>query len=78
MQITSLRFLKFIHKRHTPSKNQVLSEERARAVANYLSSKGVAAERITSIGYGDTRPLIREPDGTPNPKNRRVAFLIQE
>ena len=60
------------------SKNQILSEERAQAVANYLSAKGIAAARVSAVGYGDTRPLVREPDGVLNPKNRRVAFLIQE
>lgn len=60
------------------AKNMILSKERAQTVAAYLIKKGIAAGRITAIGYGDTRPLIREPEGVANPKNRRVAFLIEE
>lgn len=60
------------------AKNMVLSKERAQTVAAYLVKKGIAASRITALGYGDTRPLFREPEGVANPKNRRVAFLIEE
>ena len=60
------------------AKNLELSEQRAQTVAHYLTEKGVAATRITAKGYGDTRPLVREPEGTPNAKNRRVEFTIQE
>jgi OOP family OmpA-OmpF porin len=56
-------------------KNQELSETRARAVASYLVKKGVAAERITATGYGDTRPLV--PQGN-DVRNRRVEFIIRE
>jgi len=56
------------------AKNLILSKERARVVADYLASKGVAAERIKSEGYGDTRPLQTIASG--NVKNRRVEFKI--
>ena len=49
-------------------KNQVLSEQRAEAVKAYLVKAGVAAARIATIGYGDTRPLYASPDI----RNRRV------
>jgi outer membrane protein OmpA-like peptidoglycan-associated protein len=51
-----------------PDKNQVLSEHRAEAVKDYLVKAGIAAERISTIGYGDTRPLYPSPDV----RNRRV------
>ncbi|MBC7775914.1 MAG: OmpA family protein [Phycisphaerae bacterium] len=60
------------------AKNLLLSEQRAQTVAIYLTQKGIAAQRITTKGYGDTRPLVREQAGVPNEKNRRVEFLIQE
>jgi len=47
-------------------------------VASYLIQKGIAAQRILTKGYGDTRPLVRQADGVPNEKNRRVEFLILE
>lgn len=60
------------------AKNLELSQERAQTVANYLTKKGVAATRITATGYGDTRPLIKEPENKPNEKNRRVEFTIRD
>jgi len=60
------------------AKNLLLSEQRAQTVASYLTQKGIATQRIATKGYGDTRPLVRERDGVPNEKNRRVEFLIQE
>lgn len=60
------------------AKNQLLSEQRAQTVATYLTQKGVVSHRISVKGYGDTRPLVRETDGIPNARNRRVEFLIQE
>ena len=60
------------------AKNMKLSQERAQTVADYLVAKGIQASRIRAQGYGDTRPLVREAPGVANPKNRRVAFVIQE
>ncbi|MFD1875465.1 OmpA family protein [Hymenobacter bucti] len=51
-----------------PGKNQVLSEQRAAAVKAYLVKAGVAAARLETIGYGDSRPLYPSPDV----RNRRV------
>lgn len=51
-----------------PQKNLVLSEQRAEAVKNYLVKAGIEAQRLTTIGYGDTRPLYPSPDA----RNRRV------
>jgi outer membrane protein OmpA-like peptidoglycan-associated protein len=56
-------------------KNLELSQRRARAVRDYLVGKGVATDRITAIGYGDTRPLVKSDKG--NEQNRRVVFLIE-
>jgi len=41
--------------------NQKLSERRARSVRNYLIEQGVAADRLKTIGYGETRPAEYEP-----------------
>lgn len=50
------------------TKNQQLSEQRAEAVKAYLVQAGVAAERLSTVGYGDARPLYPAPDA----RNRRV------
>ena len=51
-----------------PDKNQVLSEQRAGAVKDFLVQAGIAAERLSTVGYGDTRPRYPSPDM----RNRRV------
>jgi outer membrane protein OmpA-like peptidoglycan-associated protein len=58
-----------------PEQNLKLSQNRANKVAEYLKTKGVAATRITAIGYGDTRPLKDKSKDVA--QNRRVAFIIQ-
>src|SRR5690606_4992878 len=71
---------------HTDSKgtdayNQALSERRARAVYDYLTSNGVDASRLVGpIGYGESRPIApnTNSDGSDNPegraKNRRTEL----
>lgn len=56
--------------------NQVLSENRAKAVYAYLVSHGIAATRLSYKGYGDTKPLY--PNDTPEHKqmNRRTELKI--
>lgn len=72
---------------HTDSKgsddyNYTLSDNRARSVREYILSKGIAAKRIISQGYGETKPVAdnANPDGSDNPDgrqlNRRVEFKI--
>ncbi len=58
--------------------NQKLSQARADAVKKYLTDKGVEATRVTSKGYGMTKPIAsnKTPDGRQ--KNRRVEFTIVE
>lgn len=63
---------------HTDSKgseqyNQGLSERRAEAAAQYLTSRGVAANQIVEVvGYGETRPVApnTHEDGSDNPQGR--------
>ncbi len=56
--------------------NLKLSQERADVVREYLISKGVAAERIQSKGYGETRPVATNLTAAGRQENRRVEFLI--
>jgi outer membrane protein OmpA-like peptidoglycan-associated protein len=58
--------------------NQKLSQERADNVKDYLVSKGIAAERITTIGYGSTRPLVKGASEKANVQNRRVEINIDK
>jgi len=65
------------------SKNQKLSQDRAKSVVTYLVSKGVDAKRLTSKGFGSKQPLVPTADGEEETdeaaaKNRRVEFVILE
>ena len=55
--------------------NQRLSERRASAVLAYLVARGVARDRLASVGYGEYRPLTEYPaeDG----RQRRVEIVRQ-
>ena len=56
--------------------NQRLSEQRAQAVANYLTSRGVDSSRIRWMGFGETRPKVSTGDNVNEPLNRRVEIKI--
>ncbi|ALE17915.1 Outer membrane protein A precursor [Altererythrobacter epoxidivorans] len=56
--------------------NQQLSEQRARAVANYLISRGVASSRIRWQGFGETQLRIQTGDNVNEPLNRRVEIKV--
>lgn len=54
--------------------NQRLSERRADAVADYLESKGVARNRMSVEGFGETKLAVPTPDNTPEQANRRTEI----
>ncbi|MBQ7189151.1 MAG: OmpA family protein [Kiritimatiellae bacterium] len=57
--------------------NQNLSERRAKAVADYLIQRGAKADKVTSKGYGFTRPKVQPDLINGNPENRRVEIYIR-
>lgn len=59
-----------------PEDNLKLSEERAKAVRDYLLKKGIAPDRITAKGYGDTRPVAYNTDEAGRSKNRRTQLKV--
>ncbi|MBI3512222.1 MAG: PD40 domain-containing protein [Bacteroidetes bacterium] len=56
--------------------NQLLSENRAKAVYNYLVSQGIDASRMTYKGYGDTKPKVKNDSNEHRQMNRRVEMMI--
>ena len=56
--------------------NQKLSEKRAQTIVNYLTSKGIAAERLSAVGYGEAQPLASNETAEGRAQNRRVEFQI--
>lgn len=57
--------------------NLKLSEERAKAVVDYLIQKGISGSRLTFQGFGGTRPFSNEETAEAHARNRRVAFIIK-
>lgn len=58
-----------------PTANLALSEQRALAVRTYLvATHGVAASRLTAVGFGDTRPVADNGTDEGRAKNRRVEL----
>lgn len=55
-----------------PKANQALSEKRAKAVREYLISKGVEGGRIEAVGYGDQRPIDGNETESGRQENRRI------
>ena len=56
--------------------NQTLSENRARAVADYLSMQGVNKVRMATLGYGETQPIADNGTESGRAANRRVEIRI--
>jgi OOP family OmpA-OmpF porin len=72
-------YIRLLIEGHTDSRaskehNQTLSENRAKAVMEYLVNKGINAGRLTTVGYGLSRPIA--PNTTPEgmAKNRRAEL----
>lgn len=60
----------------TPQLNQTLSENRARTVADFLTTQGVNAARLRSRGFGETMPVATNDTPEGRAKNRRVEIRI--
>ena len=56
--------------------NQSLSERRAQSVASYLSSKGLNAKRIITVGAGPSHPIASNDTADGRAQNRRVELTI--
>jgi outer membrane protein OmpA-like peptidoglycan-associated protein len=56
--------------------NQVLSENRAKAVVDYILNKGISKDRLSYKGYGSSKPIADNNIDEGKAKNRRVEFKI--
>ncbi len=54
--------------------NQVLSEERARSVVEYMVSAGIDPQRLQAVGKGESEPIAPNSDPAGRAVNRRVEF----
>ena len=60
------------------SDNLTLSNNRANAVMNYLLGKGIAKDRLSAKGYGETKFIATNDTDEGKQLNRRVEFVILE
>jgi OOP family OmpA-OmpF porin len=56
--------------------NQKLSEDRAAAVRTYLTDNGIASDRLTSVGYGESKPIDSNKTKKGKANNRRVEVKL--
>jgi outer membrane protein OmpA-like peptidoglycan-associated protein len=57
--------------------NQALSERRAQSVAQYLESHGVNAQRVMTVGAGETHPIASNDTAEGRQANRRVELSLE-
>jgi len=57
--------------------NLALSERRAAAVREALASRGVATERTTSVGHGESQPVASNESVVGRARNRRVEIVLR-
>ncbi|RDV16907.1 hypothetical protein DXT99_02030 [Pontibacter diazotrophicus] len=58
------------------SDNKVLSERRAKAVVDYLSSNGISKDRLRYKGYGEAKPVQPNTSEENRQLNRRIEMLV--
>lgn len=59
-----------------PTDNQLLSENRAKAVTNYLTTKGIAVARLSYKGFGDAQAVADNATPEGRAKNRRTELSV--
>jgi OOP family OmpA-OmpF porin len=59
----------------TPQSNRLLSESRAKSVMNTVVKSGVAASRLSAVGWGQEKPVADNRNEDGRAKNRRVEVV---
>ena len=59
-----------------PADNLSLSNNRAKAVVDYLVSKNISAQRLQAKGYGETQPIAENKKEEGREKNRRTELRV--
>ena len=59
-----------------PADNRTLSENRAKAVTNYLITRGVAPGRLSAKGFGETQPVADNATPEGRARNRRTELTV--
>jgi OmpA-OmpF porin, OOP family len=61
----------------SPDSNLDLSRRRAEAVTSYIGEAGVDTSRMTSAGYGETKPVASNDTPEGRAQNRRIEFVVK-
>ncbi len=61
-----------------PKLNLELSEQRAEVVRDYIMQRGVAISRITTLGFGGSKPIASNSNPKDREKNRRVEIVLRK
>jgi outer membrane protein OmpA-like peptidoglycan-associated protein len=77
-ELTKLRIEGHTDSRGNDEMNKELSQKRALSVKNYLESKGVKAERMDPVGFGEEQPVATNDTPEGRSQNRRVIFHVAE
>jgi outer membrane protein OmpA-like peptidoglycan-associated protein len=56
--------------------NQQLSEKRAKSAKEYLTSNGIASDRISALGFGESRPVAGNDTPEGRAQNRRIEIKV--
>ncbi len=57
--------------------NAALALKRAQAIGDLLKEKGLKVEALSIESHGESNLLVKTPDETPEPRNRRVEVSIR-
>lgn len=77
-ELTKIRIEGHTDSRGSAKYNKELSQKRADSVKQYMLDKGIEAERLEAVGYGEERPLEKGENAAAWDKNRRVDFFVAE
>ena len=58
--------------------NQSLSEKRANSVRDFLIAEGIAADRLSAIGYGESKPIASNNTRSGRAQNRRTEINLKK
>jgi len=74
---TNIQVNGYTDDRGRASYNQMLSEKRANAVKSYLQDQGIASNRITAKGMGESSPIATNATKAGRAENRRVELIVK-
>ncbi len=60
------------------ARNRDLTQARAETIVEYLVAAGVKRERLTAVGYGETKPIADNTTAAGKAANRRIEFTFTE